>query len=278
MVSALATRLCGSDDLYASVGPLHSINFITCHDGFTLADLVSYNDKHNAANGEGNRDGSDANMSWNCGAEGLTENPEILALRQRQARNLIATLLISQGVPMLLGGDEFLRTQGGNNNAWCQDNPTSWVNWQLSPEQRAFHRFVKELIALRRRHPVLRRRTFFHGGKPGTPPDIAWHGVDPGQPDFDFNSHAIAFTLDGRGCDREGVVDRDFYVAMNAYWEPLTFRVPAAPTRRAWRRAVDTSRPSPDDALGLDEGPLVPVGASYELPARSMLIFVSEAR
>ena len=123
MTSALATRLCGSDDLYHGRGPLHSINFICCHDGFTLYDLVSYNHKHNEANGEGNRDGSDANWSWNCGAEGPTDDPAVLAIRSRQVRNLIATLMVSQGVPMILGGDEFLRTQHGNNNAWCQDNP-----------------------------------------------------------------------------------------------------------------------------------------------------------
>jgi glycogen operon protein len=278
MISALATRLCGSDDLYASVGPLHSINFITCHDGFTLRDLVSYNHKHNVANGEGNRDGSDANLSWNCGAEGPTDDPEVLTLRQRQARNLVATLLVSQGVPMLLGGDEFLRTQGGNNNAWCQDNATSWINWDLDAEGKAFHRFVKNLIALRKRHPVLRRRTFFGKGKPGVPPDIVWHGAEPGQPDFGPDSHAVALALDGRGCDREGILDRDLYIAFNAHWEPKTFRIPASPTGRAWRRTVDTARPSPDDALGLDEGPVVPVGMPYPLVPRSLLILVSEAR
>ena len=133
MTSALATRLCGSDDLYHGTGPLHSINFITCHDGFTLADLVSYNAKHNEANGEGNRDGTDANWSWNCGVEGPCEDPAVLQLRDRQARNLIATLLVSQGVPMLLGGDEFLRSQGGNNNAWCQDNSVRGLKEANSP-------------------------------------------------------------------------------------------------------------------------------------------------
>ena len=177
MISALATRICGSDDLYHGRGPLHSINFITCHDGFTLLDLVSYNQKHNEANGEGNRDGSNDNQSWNCGVEGPTDDPKVLALRRRQARNLMATLLISQGVPMILGGDEFLRTQGGNNNAWCQDNATSWVDWSLAEKNADFLRFVRQLIALRKRHHVLRRRTFFHGG--GNTPDIVWHGTGP---------------------------------------------------------------------------------------------------
>ena len=149
MAGQLATRLCGSADLYQTSGrgPRHSINFITCHDGFTLWDLVSYNQKHNEANGEGNRDGSDANYSWNCGVEGDTTNPAILGLRRRQARNLMATLFLSQGVPMLLAGDEFLRTQRGNNNAWCQDNEISWLDWSLAVSNSDFLRFVREMIA-----------------------------------------------------------------------------------------------------------------------------------
>ncbi len=277
MASALATRVCGSDDLYHGRGPLHSLNFVTCHDGFTLRDLVSYNLKHNEANGECNRDGSDANWSWNCGAEGPTNDPKVEALRGRQARNLMATLLISQGVPMILGGDEFLRTQGGNNNAWCQDNPTSWVDWRLAESNEDFLRFVRQMIALRLRHPALRRKTFFHGGSRGGPPDVAWHGIEPCKPDFSHDSRALAFTLDGRQTDRPGVIDRDFYVALNAYWEPLTFRVPASPTARPWRRTVDTALPSPDDALGLDEGPVVPVLHRYRVESRSLVILVSEA-
>jgi glycogen operon protein len=276
MTTALATRLCGSDDLYHGRGPLHSINFITCHDGFTLNDLVSYNEKHNAANGEGNRDGNDANWSWNCGAEGPTADPKIVALRRRQVRNLIATLLVSQGVPMILGGDEFLRTQGGNNNAWCQDNATSWFNWKLAEENADFLRFVRQLIALRLRHPVLRRRTFLSPGGQGLPPDIVWHGVAPCHPDFSAESRSLACALDGRRCDRPGAVDRDIYMALNAYWEPLTFQIPAAPSGRRWRRTVDTSLPSPDDAVSLDEGPGVGVLQPYRVEARSMIILVSE--
>ncbi len=275
MTSALATRLCGSDDLCHGRGPLHSINFITCHDGFTLADLVSYNEKHNEINGEGNRDGSDCNFSWNCGVEGPTDDPAILAPRARQARNLIATLLVSQGVPMLLGGDEILRTQGGNNNAWCQDNEISWVDWTLARANADFLRFVKHLIALRKRHHVLRRRSFFEA-REGQPPAIVWHGLEPGRPDFSAAGHALAFALDGRRGDRPEV-DRDLYVAMNAHREPREFRVPAAPTGRPWRRAVDTALPSPDDALGLDEGPTVSVSHPYRVEARSMIILVSEA-
>jgi glycogen operon protein len=162
---AMASRLCGSSDLYQWNGrlPRHSVNFVTAHDGFTLWDLVSYNGKHNEANGEQNRDGSNENYSWNCGAEGETADPAVLALRQRQARNLMGTLLLSQGVPMILAGDEFLRTQRGNNNAWCQDNEISWVDWRKADEHAGFLRFVRELIWLRRRHPALRRRRFLVG-------------------------------------------------------------------------------------------------------------------
>ena len=275
MTSALATRLCGSDDVCRDRGPLHSINFITCHDGFTLADLVSYNGKHNERNGEGNRDGSDANFSWNCGSEGPTDDPAVLALRARQARNLMATLLISQGVPMILAGDEMLRTQQGNNNAWCQDNEISWVDWSLVGKNADFHRFVSQMIALRKRHHALRRRTFFNNSE-GQAPDIVWHGTSPCRPDFSRESRSLAFALDGRRTDRDEV-DRDIYVAMNASWEPRTFRIPASPTGRAWRRAVDTARPSPDDALGLDEGPSVPFSGDYRLEARSMIILASQA-
>ncbi len=277
MTPAMATRICGSQDLYDGRSPLHSVNFITSHDGFTLADLISFNEKHNEANGEGNRDGHDANYSWNCGAEGPTDKEEVLELRRRQARNLMATLLISQGVPMILGGDEFLRTQEGNNNAWCQDNPISWVDWTLAVENADFLRFTKQVIQLRQRHPSLRRRTFLVGeAKQNRPPDIIWHGTKPCRPDFSEASRALAFTLDGRRCDRPGVIDRDIYIAMNAYWEPLTFQIPASPSGRPWRRVVDTSLASPEDAVGLDEGPVVPVMKPYTLQARSMIILVSD--
>jgi isoamylase len=276
MTSALATRLCGSDDLYHGRGPLHSLNFITCHDGFTLWDLVSYNQKHNIANGESNRDGNDYNISWNCGVEGPTDDPAVLALRKRQVRNFIATLLVSQGVPMLLGGDELLRTQSGNNNAWCQDNAISWVDWDLAGENADFQRFVSHMVALRRRHHALRRKTFFRGTSEGGPPDIAWHGQEPCQPDWSPDSRAVAAVLDGRKTDRPGEIDRDFYIVMNAYWEPLVFQIPASPTGRVWRRTVDTALPSPDDALGLDEGPAIKVGHLYTVEARSMVILISE--
>jgi glycogen operon protein len=277
MTSALATRLCGSDDLYRDRGPLHSINYICCHDGFTLHDLVSYDQKHNEANGEGNRDGSDANWSWNCGSEGPTDDPTVLAIRRRQVRNLMATLMISQGVPMISGGDEFLQTQHGNNNAWCQDNTTSWVDWRLKDKNAGFLRFVRLMIALRMAHPVLRRRTFFTGERSGLPPEIVWHGVEPAKPDFSFGSRSLAWALDGRRSDWPNVIDRDIYVAVNAWSEPLAFKIPAAPSGRRWRRAVDTALASPEDITEEDRGRYVPVAHTYAVEAHSMIILVSEA-
>ena len=275
MTTALATRLCGSDDVAKGRGPLHSINFVTCHDGFTLWDLVSYNGKHNTANGEDNRDGSDCNFSWNCGVEGPTDDPSILALRARQVRNLMATLLISQGVPMILGGDEFLRTQGGNNNAWCQDNEISWFDWTLLDQNADFLRFTQQLIALRKRHHVLRRKSFFNLSDDSTPA-LVWHGLTPCRPDWSESSRCLAFALDGRRGDRPGLIDRDLFIACNADSQPQTFQIPAAPSGRAWRRTVDTALPSPDDAVGLDEGPRVDVGKAYRLEAHSLIILVSE--
>jgi glycogen operon protein len=270
LASALASRLCGSADLYERSGrlPTHSVNFVTCHDGFTLWDLVSYDAKRNRANGEGERDGSNDNFSWNCGDEGPTGDPAVLGLRRRQARNLIATLLLSQGVPMLLSGDEFLRTQGGNNNAWCQDNAISWVDWSLAGKNADFLRFVRELIALRRRHPALRRRHFFSGR------DVAWHGVEPGRPDWTATGRVLALALDGRRTGREP--DRDFYLAFNAWRESLTFTVPPAPQGRPWRRVIDTALASPLDIVADGAGPVVPERSRYAVAPFSLVVLVGE--
>jgi glycogen operon protein len=254
---------------------MHSVNFVTCHDGFTLWDLVSYNFKHNEANGEENRDGSDQNFSWNCGSEGPTDDPEVLALRRRQVRNLMTTLLLSQGVPMLLAGDELLRSQLGNNNAWCQDNPLSWVDWELAETNADFLRFMRALIAFRKRHPALRRRQFLQGAGPDKDrkPDIIWHGVKPGAPDFSAKSKAIAYVLDGTQTGREP--DRDFYVACNAYSQAVAFGIPPAPTRRPWFRVVDTALQSPDDFVDATDGLRVPVGCTYLMAPFSMLILMT---
>jgi isoamylase len=179
-------------------------------------------------------------------------------------------------VPMILGGDELLRTQHGNNNAWCQDNPMSWLEWSLKNRHAGFLRFVKMLIAFRKAHPILRRRTFFRGDRGRLPPEIVWHGVEPAQPDFSHDSHALAFALDGRTSDRPNVIDRDIYVAMNGYVKPLDFRIPAAPSGRPWRRFIDTALPSPEDIVEEDRGPRVPIFERYRLEAHATIILVSE--
>jgi glycogen operon protein len=274
----LATRLCGSADLYEPSGrqPRHSINFVTCHDGFTLWDLVSYDHKHNLANGEDNGDGANDNFSWNCGVEGPTNDPEILGLRRRQAKNLMLTLLLSQGVPMLLAGDEFLRTQGGNNNAYCQDNDISWVDWSLAEKNADFLRFVRELIALRKRHPALRRRSFFRGRGPAgqNQPDITWHGVEPHEPDFTGMSRTLAFSIDGSQTGREP--DRDFYMVCNAWRKALSFRIPTAASGRPWRRLIDTALASPLDIVSDDAGPRVPAWSAYTVAPHSAMVLITE--
>src|SRR5262249_40042935 len=217
------------------------------------------------------------NYSWNCGVEGPTTDADINALRQRQARNLMTTLLLSQGVPMLLAGDEFLRTQQGNNNAYCQDNEVSWVNWELANQNAAFLRFVRELIALRQRHPALRRLSFSHGKAPSPDigPDIIWHGTKPGAPDFSPGSRTLAFAIDGRLSGRGP--DRDFYVACNSWQEALPFRVPLSPSGRRWRRLIDTALPTPNDLVPEDAGPEIPPGVVYPVAAHSLVVFISEA-
>jgi glycogen operon protein len=278
MTADLATRLCGSADLYEHTGrlPQHSINFITCHDGFTLNDLVSYSHKHNRANGEGNRDGTNDNHSWNCGVEGPTSQRAVLELRRRQVRNLMATLMLSQGVPMILGGDEFLRTQGGNNNGWCQDNEMSWHDWGLADDNAGFLRFTRAMIALRRRHSALRRRRFFHGRwtRWYHAPDVAWHGIEPGRPDFSSQSRSLALTIDGRQTGREE--DEDLYIAFNAWEKPLTFVVPGSPNGRAWRRVVDTSQPPPEDFIEEGTGPVVAALEEYRAAPFSLVVLITE--
>jgi isoamylase len=278
MTGTLATRLCGSADLYQKTGrgPRHSINFITCHDGFTLWDLVSYDRKHNEANGENNRDGMNENYSWNCGVEGPTDDPAILILRRRQAKNLMATLFLSQGVPMILAGDEGLHTQGGNNNAWCQDNALSWLDWELMEKNAEHLRFVREIIGLRHRHPALRRKKFFEGRGPrgNQPADVRWHGVELGRPDFSSQSRALAMILDGRRTGHEP--DQDFYIALSAWKGPLDFKIPPSPQGHSWRRVVDTSLPAPQDIIPEWEGPVIQALRPYTVRPFSVVVLISE--
>ncbi|MGW1199921.1 glycogen debranching protein GlgX [Streptomyces sp. NPDC002536] len=286
-LAEFGSRLTGSSDLYQGDGrrPLASINFVTCHDGFTLNDLVSYHHKRNGANGEDNRDGESHNRSWNCGAEGETDDPAVLALRERQMRNFIATLMVSQGVPMLSHGDEFARTQHGNNNAYCQDNPLSWLHWPHAAEEssaraRRLLRFTRSLVWLRRDHPVFRRRRFFHGrpvqGTHDELSDISWFTPDGDEMrDSDWQAaHAksLAVFLNGSAISEPGprgepVVDDSFLLMFNAHEEPLDFLVPADHGRQ-WQVVVDTARP---EGVSTD-GPKVAAGERLTLTDRSLVI------
>jgi glycogen operon protein len=248
LIAEVATRMAGSSDMYGSRGrlPSNSINFITCHDGFTLWDLVSYNHKHNKANGEDNRDGHSHNLSWNCGVEGPTDDPEINTLRRRQARNFIAILMLSQGVPMLRSGDEVLQSKQGNNNSYCQNNALSWFDWRLLAQNRDMHAFVRGMIAFRHAHATLHRRRFLTGEvdpEQGIP-DVAWHGVDLDRPRWDDpDATVIAFTLAGTTA-----AEPPLHIMLNMGTETRSFAVPRLDARR-WRLAIDTNRePSIVDA------------------------------
>ncbi|MDQ7780053.1 MAG: glycogen debranching enzyme, partial [Planctomycetota bacterium] len=251
--------------------PSASINFVTCHDGFTLNDLVSYNEKHNLANGEANRDGVDDNMGWNCGAEGETNDAKVDRLRARQVKNFAAILMLSQGVPMMLAGDELRRTQQGNNNAYCQDNEISWLDWSLLERNRETFEFFRFMIDLRKRHRSLQRRSFFDGSvnERGVK-DIDWHGCSLNKPGWDDpNGRALAFTLAGV----EG--EEDIHVMMNMYWEPLSFELPVVKGRK-WFRAADTSLAHPND-ISLPGKEAVIGQESYMVGARSVVILIGRA-
>ena len=237
MVSRMASRLLGSPDIYGHEEreAEQSINFVTCHDGFTLNDLVSYNVKHNEANGENGRDGSNDNESWNCGTEGPTDDDAIEALRNRQIKNFLALLLLSSGTPMLLMGDEMRHSQRGNNNAYCQDNEVSWLDWTLLERHADVHRFVSALTAFRARRDVVAERTTLSLNQLLRRAEIAWHGVALNRPDWTDHSRSLALTVRSLG-------SRFLYHAIfNAYWEPLTFELPPAPNGEFWRRCIDTA-------------------------------------
>jgi isoamylase len=286
-VAELAYRLTGSSDLYGMSGrrPYASVNFITAHDGFTLHDLVSYNEKHNEANGEQNRDGTDDNLSWNCGVEGPTDDPAVLALRERQKRNCLALLLLSQGVPMLCGGDEIGRTQRGNNNAYCQDNEISWFDWKLDRTQRALLTYTRTLIAFRKRHPVLRRRRFFQGRRirGSEVKDIAWFRPDGKEmTDDDWNAgyaKSLAYRLAGEAIserDEKGrpIVDHTLLFLLNAHHERLAFTLPAHKRGVRWQPILDTAVAEPSArTVRLLKG-----GVQYDVEARSVVVLVLQPK
>jgi glycogen operon protein len=277
-VAEFATRLSGSSDLYEQSGrlPYASINFVTCHDGFTLRDLVSYNDKHNEANGEENRDGTNDNASWNCGAEGETDDPEVRELRARQRRNLMATLLLSQGVPMICGGDELGHTQHGNNNTYCHDGELTWLNWSLDDEEREFLEFVRKVIALRREQPVFQRRAFFLGRKIRGKEikDISWL-APTGQEMTDEAWNAgfvrcLGVRLAGDQIGElnesgERIVGDSLVILLNAHHEAIPFTLPVLPGGKGWERLLDTAAPREPAVLRADDKP-------YTLEGRSLVV------
>ena len=274
LIGEVASRLTGSADMYKNDCrmPANSINFVTCHDGFTLNDLVSYNNKHNDQNGEDNRDGSNDNLSWNCGHEGETDNQEILELRRRQAKNFIAILMLSRGVPMLLAGDEVLRSQKGNNNAYCQNNEISWFDWSLVEKNSDMLRFTREMIAFRKRHPCLTSNAYFSGDKSISAhgiADISWYGRDLQEPDWGApDSQVLACTI-----SRVTAEEQDIHVIFNMSDMAIEAGVPTLPGGRTWELALDTSRPSPGDIKPFPAS--VPVNGVYKVEKRSIIVLES---
>ena len=278
MAAEMATRIAGSSDLYGHSGrkPYHSINYYTCHDGFTLYDLVAYNDKHNIENGENNRDGISFNHSWNCGAEGETSRTHINKLRIRQMKNFIALLMISQGTPLLLAGDEFGRTQKGNNNAYCQDNEISWISWDYKVKFKDVFRFMKEMIHFRKVYSILRRDTFFTGEKPFEQsfPDISWHSTKLHKPDFTKTSKTLAFLISGNDPHHQRQYS-DVYVALNPTKRQYVFKLPNLYKKR-WHIKVDTSHEMPEDIYSPGKEPRVNDSKSYPVKPHSIIILISK--
>jgi len=271
LVGNIASRICGSPDVYqwSHHLPLNSVNFVDCHDGFTLNDLVCYNEKHNEANGEGNRDGINENLSCNYGVEGPSDDPQLEKLRNRQIKNFAAILLLSQGVPMLLMGDEVRRSQHGNNNAYCQDNELNWFDWNQVEKNAHLFRFWKWMIDFRKRHTAVHRPRYFTGETNARGlPDISWHGTRIGQPDWSPGSRVLSFTLAGFNGES------DIHVIMNMYWEPLEFELPKI-TDRGWHRAIDTALDSPDDIRepGKEQAS---ADTAYWAQGRSVVVMISK--
>jgi isoamylase len=274
-VARVADRLLGSPQIYGHKAREveQSVNFVTCHDGFTLNDLVSYDGKHNEANGEDNRDGANDNRSWNCGVEGPSDDPAVEKLRNRQVKNFLTVTLLSLGVPMILMGDEVRRSQGGNNNAYCQDDETNWFDWGLCAEHADVHRFVTLLNARRTLRDVEHERQRVSLTELIRQSSKAWHGVNLGHPDWSDQSHSLAFAAELK---QEGLL---VYMILNAYWEPLEFALPPAADAAAtpWRRWIDTSLESPQDIAPWQTAPSLP-GDRYRAAARSVVVLFRETR
>ncbi len=280
VAAEMVQRILGSPDLYAAAGrkPTTSVNFITCHDGFTLRDLYSYEEKHNLENGEVNRDGSDWNASWNAGIEGETDDPEILSLRLRLQKNALALLFLSQGVPMFTMGDECGRTQRGNNNAYCHDEPWNWFDWSLTEKDAGLLRFHRQLAAFRAAQPALRREEFLTGlDTVGSGyPDISWHGVKPWKPDWTPGSRTLAFLLCGRHSKAAGGPPNFLYAAFNMYHEPLAFELPVLPKKMRWSRAIDTAAAEPGDITPAGGGAAAADPLEINLVERSIVVLLGQ--
>ena len=276
-VSDLATRIAGSPDLFLKEGrtTYSSVNFITAHDGFTMWDLVSYNSKKNIENGENNKDGMNENDSYNHGYEGETDDPAIIKLRKRQIKNFIVTLMVSQGVPMILMGDEICKTQYGNNNAYCQDNHKNWIDWRRKEKFNDIYNFFIKMIDFRKKHHSLRRAHFFTGRDftGNGIADVTWHGVKPYNPDFNETSHSLAFLISGEDFSEEyKEKDNDIYVILNSYHEPLTFEIPEIKGKK-WYRVVDTFNDAENDFL---DNPILLKDSKYIVKEKSSIILISK--
>jgi len=273
MIAAMASRICGSADLYQHINkePLNSVNFITCHDGFTLNDLVSYKQKHNEANGEGNQDGTNLDYSHNYGFEGDTDDPEIESIRTRQIKNMLATLFISRGVPMLLGGDEFRRTQRGNNNAYCQDNEVSWYDWNLLRKHHEIYRFTKMIIAFRKRHKLLRAEKFY------TEKEISWVGPNAEPPVWEGAGRILGCIIHARDRQRE-CPDKELCILFSAENKEVDFKLPNPPAGELWHVAVNTANASPDDICEEGNEPLPANQDRFRLKAGSMVILIADKK
>lgn len=278
MIGDLSQRIQGSPDMYKVRGATAGINFITCHDGFTLYDMVSYNHKHNEANGEDNQDGNNDNHSWNCGWEGETDDVQINALRQKQIKNALTILMVSQGVPMILMGDEMGRTQYGNNNTYCHDNELNWLNWTLLEKNSGLHQFTKHVINFRRLHPVFRNKNHFKNMDYMNSgfPDISFHGTRQWQADWSSTSRIFAFMLDGAHAKDGTCQDNTIYVAMNMHWETVSLELPQLPVNKYWHVSVNTDMLSPFDFHQVSNEPKISDQLNFTLGARSVIILVGK--
>jgi glycogen operon protein len=278
MIGEMAQRVQGSPDLYALRGPTASINFVACHDGFTLYDMFAYNEKHNEANGENNNDGANDNNSWNCGWEGETDDPAVNFLRHKQVKNALTILMVSQGVPMILMGDEMGHTQHGNNNTYCQDTEWNWLNWSLLKNNPDLFHYAQQILRFRRAHPVLRSANHFrHYDYVGSGlPDISFHGTLAWRPDWSAESRTLAFMLCGSHAKGGTIRDETIYVAMNMYWQPLHFELPILVDGSKWHVFANTDMTNSQDIHLIGEEPLLEDQSAFFVGARSVVVLVAK--